>query len=206
MDQILEHLPRRRLSNCPYCKSYYIQDNFCESCGRKLVTDFIGPPLGPKSFYSLKEDHLMLGPWYFKLFPVLKMILGRIDSHYVFSLKKRFETLVQFFSATTDEDRSNEKKAFKIELRDLSEELLKLKVPYFYFVNQLEDQLTRSWAKNLLIWIQDSYHQTQDQNLFDRLLEYRVMGTFRFPFLVVLTLGLLGLSSFAIGVFSNFLK
>ena len=47
----------RPIKRCAFCYSVYITDTKCESCGKVIDFNFIGEPLGNKSFFSLKERY-----------------------------------------------------------------------------------------------------------------------------------------------------
>ena len=45
------------IQKCPSCGSIYIEDDHCEACSLQFDFNKIGPPLGPRSFYTLKENY-----------------------------------------------------------------------------------------------------------------------------------------------------
>lgn len=113
----------KRPIQCPHCESFYVENNRCEDCGKQLQFSALGEPLGPKSFYALKERYLESLVGIIKLFNRLESKQSSEAQNYKRQLYKRFELLVLEFGQNQIGDEKN-KRLFYLELKNIIEELV----------------------------------------------------------------------------------
>lgn len=174
--------PKKR---CPFCQSYFITDQSCESCGRVLSFNLIGEPFAYKSFYGLKERYInQLGFW-IKLFPFFEEKDSSLAKSYKRNLIKRLKDLLLGLSSIemiNDRDRV----LFFIEAKYIAHELLEygeIKSDIIRLLdNEIGDQLLVSHLAQSISAINEPVNPLKHWPL--RLLDYRLGGVVRFELLV----------------------
>lgn len=109
------------IRRCPKCQSVFVSDFECETCGYHLDFDPYGAPMGPKSFYALREQHITSRP--------LKGLNNELLAHFYPDWKRqyqrnlihRYRLLVEYFVSDQKDQR---RKYFLIELKDMITELV----------------------------------------------------------------------------------
>ena len=81
------------MKRCQFCKSLFLTDKFCESCGSSVDYNPIGTPFGAKSFYGIKERYIENHTFLIKFFPFFENKKSTSAKRYVRNLEKRFSDL-----------------------------------------------------------------------------------------------------------------
>jgi hypothetical protein len=167
----------RPFKRCEYCNSVYLTDNLCESCGRSVRFDLLGPPFGYKSYFGIKERYALKLPILVKKFPLLEDITSPQACSLVRQLKKR---LGDISSLISDHE---EQKRLEIEAGFIIDELLIFGVTPFIIENYLNDVKV---LKNQLEISRLTNHAKKSP--LTEILNYRVAGFLRVHFLLQLVI------------------
>jgi len=174
--------PKKR---CPFCQSYFINDQSCDSCGRVLNYSLIGEPFSFKSFYGLKERYLnQLGFW-IKLFPFFEAKGSASAVSYKRNLNKRFkDLLLGLTSFELIEDRN--RLLFFIEAKNIATELLEYGESKSSLIVQMEsevgDQLLIQHLAQSVSSLKEPKYPLRHWSY--QVLEYRLGGIVRFELLM----------------------
>ena len=174
--------PKKR---CPFCHSYFINDQSCDTCGRVLNYSLIGEPFSYKSFYGLKERYIsQLGFW-IKLFPFFEVKNSALASSYKRNLNKRFKDLLlglSSFELIAD----NNRVLFFIEAKNIANELLEYGELKSSLIAQMEneigDQLLIQHLAQSISGLQEPKNPLRHWSY--NMLEYRLGGVVRFELLM----------------------
>jgi hypothetical protein len=174
----------RPYKRCEFCQSVYLTDNLCESCGRSVRYDLIGPLFGYKSFYGIKERYLKQLPLYVRLYPLFENTRADRAKSFVRQLQKRLGDLVQVF------DEHDDKKLLFVEACEIINELLFFGVPVQVIRNFINENL--EMERHLLEISEDIIAK---KFWIAEVMSYRLAGAIRIKF-VLQTLTLMALLLF----------
>jgi hypothetical protein len=112
---------------CKKCGSDVITESSCEACGFQLTFDPMGPPMGRKSFYYIKDEFNSRMGTLRKIAMLMEKERYLPLKMYTLKLQRRLDNLlVFFFQMNGGHKRPQEKKQYYIELRDLINELCQM--------------------------------------------------------------------------------
>ncbi len=172
IDLKIEQTAYQPVKKCPFCQSVFLNQNWCESCGRNLSFDLIGKPYSEKSFFTLKEDYIKTFYLFYRLYPDFENIYSEESRSYQKKLFKRFKNLIDGFEepkAMTLEDRPH----FYFEAKNVIKELVYYHFPKEEIVEYLckhpenlinQELLSYTIASNFDIH-QSIYHKVFKQKL-----------------------------------------
>jgi hypothetical protein len=103
------YLPYKR---CDFCQSVYLTDNICETCGRSVRFDPIGPAFGYKSYFGIKERYKRELPAVISSYPILENINSPRAKSLVRQLQKRLGDLATLVE--NDQQKKFELEGFEI--------------------------------------------------------------------------------------------
>lgn len=174
--------PKKR---CPFCQSYFINDQSCESCQRVLNYSLIGEPFSFKSFYGLKERYIaQLGFW-IKLFPFFEAKDSSAALSYKRNLIKRLKDLLlglSSFELIADSDRV----LFVVEAKNIAKELLEYGETKLAIIslmeNEISDQLLIQHLAQSISHLKEPLNPLRHWSY--QLLEYKLGGVVRFELLL----------------------
>lgn len=190
------------IKRCQQCNSVFIDNGVCESCGYKLNFDFLGDPLGEKSFYSIRENYWeSLGP-ITKLHEDLEHLDSPNFNRYKRKLLMRYNVLLDYFY-NREEYRSEDRNLYLQEFTDLIIELVKYDVNEEELWKNVEDgtELQALYQK-----IHDSIKygrevKEKSPSLILSLLDYKVFGLVRIGVIAITFLGGLGVVAAALSLY-----
>ncbi|PIK14962.1 hypothetical protein [Halobacteriovorax sp. JY17] len=196
------HTPIKEIQRCHQCDSVFIDNGECETCGYQLNFDFLGDPLGEKSFYSIRESYWEnLGP--------LTRLHGDLEhfdplnfSRYKRKMFMRYNILLDYFY-NRSEYRVEDRNLYLQEFTDLIIELIKYGVS--------EDELWKnvdesSKLHSIYAKIHESIEcakleKENSPSLVLSLLDYRVFGLMRVGVIAITFFGGLGLVAAALSFY-----
>jgi hypothetical protein len=194
--------PIKETVKCPECSSVFVDNNECESCGYQIGFDFLGDPLGEKSFYSIRENYWeILGPLG-RIHLDLETLDKKKFERYQRKLLFRYNVLLDYFYNKTNL-KIDDRNLYLQEFTDLIIELVK------YGVN--EEELWRNVEESdslslILRKIQDSISTGKKEkeelpSLILSILNYRVFGLVRVGVIAVTFLGGVGVVAAALSFY-----
>lgn len=89
---------------CPKCKSYFLTEKECESCGFQLNFDVIGNDFGPRSFYFMKELFIENDSWLEDKLPRSFYNQQKKTVKFKRQILRRFRELLDFTNFSTVND------------------------------------------------------------------------------------------------------
>jgi hypothetical protein len=164
------YLPYKR---CEYCQSVYLTDNICESCGRSVRFDIIGPVFGYKSYYGIKERYINELSPIAKHYPVFESIKSNIAISYLRKLKKRLKDLSLI-------DEHINKNLLDLECNLIIDELLYFHVP----AQAINSLVLNNWDLQLYLSVATQKISLKPK-LMEAILNYRVGGVLRVKFILL---------------------
>jgi hypothetical protein len=163
------YLPYKR---CEFCQSVYLTDNICETCGRSVRFDLIGPIGGFKSFYGIKERYINELSPIAKYFPIFESISSSSANSYKRQLKKRLKDLSHI-------EESDDKNLLDLECTLIIDELLYFHTP----ATTINSLVLNNWEiQNYLS--SASLNVTIKPKFMDAILNYRVGDVLRVKFIL----------------------
>jgi len=179
---------------CPHCESFFVENNRCEDCGKQAQFSLLGEPLGPKSFYALKERYLDSLVGIVQLFNSLESKQSKEALNYKRQLYKRCELLMMEFRDQQIQGEKN-KRLFYLELKNVIEEL----VCFEHSVEDLDLKIVNTlsetnpnMAQELVYHLYDAFrsYEMREKNIVQR-----YFGSNRlFQFFVIFSLTAISLS------------
>jgi hypothetical protein len=163
------YLPYKR---CDFCQSVYLTDNICETCGRSVRFDLIGPPFGHKSYFGIKERYKQQLPAVIRYYPIFENINSKETKSLVRQLLKRLGDL-----ATLLED--DQQKRFEIEGFEIINDLLYYAVSPVVISSIISDHLP--FESYLAV---ASENITAKKTWVREILSYRLWGILRVGFIL----------------------
>jgi len=196
------HTRVNEIKRCQKCNSVFLDNGECESCGLQVDFDFLGDPLGEKSFYSIRENYWeSLGP-ITKLHEDLEHFDSPNFNRYKRKLLMRYNVLLDYFYNRAN-FRVEDRNLYLQEFTDLIMELIK------YGVN--EDELWKNVDENselqsLYLKINDSIKYAKEvkeksPSLILSILDFRVFGLVRVGVIATTFLGGLGVVAAALSLY-----
>lgn len=187
------HTPIKEIQRCKQCDSVFIDNGECETCGYQLNYDFLGDPLGEKSFYTIRETYWEnLGPLT-RLHGDLEHFDSPNFSRYKRKMLMRYNILLDYFY-NKDEYRDADRNLYLQEFTDLIIELIK------YDVNE-EDLWKNIDESSDLHSIYSIVHKSIESgkeeksnstSLLLSIFDYKVFGLMRVGVIAITFLGGLG--------------
>lgn len=176
-----EYKPIKR---CPYCKSVFLTDKSCESCGRSLLYHPIGEPFGAKSFFGLKERYIEKQNVLIKFFPIFENKDSGIAKSYVRNLSKRFTDLISAFNSDHLMEQQK-RKLFYIESIEIMDELLLYGVHPELLQGLLFENDNSLLGQELLLYLQTAKTKISPDIAWQKyLLDYRFWGILRTEYIL----------------------
>lgn len=176
-----EYKPIKR---CPYCKSVFLTDKACESCGRSLRYHPIGEPFGAKSFYGIKERYIENQNTLIKIFPIFENKNSNIAKSYVRNLSKRFTDLISAFN-TDHQIETHQRKLFYIENIEIIDELLLYGVHPELLQGLLFENDNSLLGQELLLYLQEAKLKSSADVTWQKyFLDYRFWGILRAEYIL----------------------
>ncbi|WP_127718080.1 hypothetical protein [Halobacteriovorax sp. HLS] len=197
--------PIKDTVRCPECKSVFIDNNECESCGFQMGFDFLGDPLGEKSFYSIRENYWeVLGP-VVKLHKELEFLDKSKFQRYQRKLLFRYNVLLDYFYNCRDYG-LDDRNLYLQEFTDLIIELVRYDVEEVELWKKFENSEENEYLSHLFSSIQESISKGRevkrsDLSLFLSILNYRVFGLVRIGVIAVTFLGVIGVVAAALSFY-----
>ncbi len=112
--------------SCPHCGSFFLSDTHCESCQKRRDYNPLGELLGPKSFYSLKEEYLEDLNFFESNFEfVEKKLFKTKKNRFIRKMILRHNDLIEYFSKKK-EDFSLEDTIYRFELQSIIQDVFRL--------------------------------------------------------------------------------
>ncbi len=194
--------PIKEIQRCQQCSSVFIDNGECETCGYQLNYDFLGDPLGEKSFYSIRENYWeSLGPLT-RLHEDLEHFDSPNFNRYKRKILMRYNVLLDYFYNRSNY-RLEDRNLYLQEFTDLIIELVK------YGVNEKElwknvDESPELQALYQKINESIKYaKEVKDESpsLLLSLLDYKVFGLVRVGVIAFTFLGGLGVVSAALSLY-----
>lgn len=174
----------RPVKRCPFCESVFIDDKFCESCGRSMQYHLIGEAFGPKSYYGIKERYIENMPSFTRLFSQFENKKSPNARSYVRKLSKRFADLVTAFNSP-DLLMTEQRKLFYVESLELIDELLRYETDPHIIYSLLEQNDNSLIGQELIYYLQQSNQLVAaDRPWKEDLSNYRLWGLIRSEFFV----------------------
>ncbi|MCK5882748.1 MAG: hypothetical protein KAG61_03600, partial [Bacteriovoracaceae bacterium] len=134
--QFLQDIPERIILRCPKCKSIYVDDGECESCGFRLGLDRLGDPLGERSYYAISESYLKEHSVFGIELPQLFYSKRKKDK-YLRQLNFRFTILLDYFLSDRDCNQVR-RRVFWSELKTITWKMVQLGVSHNGIADQVE--------------------------------------------------------------------
>ncbi len=187
----LRETPKRDILRCPKCKSVYVDDGECESCGFRLDLDRLGDPLGERSFYALMEsyekDHTFFGIRFSKLFYSRER-----EEAFIRKLQFRFDVLLDYFLSEKDYN-NYRRRVFWTEFKTLVWEMIRRGVSHNAIADKVESHSGhmeyRIVSSEILNYLLDCGQMEIDRDRFGKFFSYRLFGVVKVaPLLVCLGL------------------
>ncbi len=174
----------RPIKRCPYCKSVFLTDKSCESCGRSLLYHPIGEPFGAKSFYGMKERYIENQNALVKFFPIYENKNSNIAKSYVRNLSKRFTDLVSAFNSDNLIE-SHQRKLFYVESIEIIDELLLYGVHPELLQGLLFENDNSLLGQELLFYLQGAQAKISADVTWQKyFLDYRFFGILRVEYIL----------------------
>ena len=192
-------LPKSHYKKCPKCRSFFITESECESCGfqfkKKLESVF-----SHRSFYALKDDYNREMEIFYRFLPKLISKNHPIRKKYVILYLNRSKKLIQYFSHS---DHSPERlRLFLSEFEALCEEAFQLKVTtenFFEIIEKCENDILRQKLFEITSVTQAKFYNSGTFSFLNK----RLLGTFRYSYLLKLLFFVILLNWVAIEVFKQ---
>ena len=162
----LERDANTEIKRCPKCRSFYVTEQECESCGLQLTFDPVGEPFGKRSLYGM-------GP--------AKLRTRDNVKRYRQWLLHRLGLLQNYFTCELQDDR---RKLFLIELRELVSELLRYGEECDFLLDKLS-HLGPLSQQLLAQALQEQQQLDAKSKRFSRIFSYRLGGGIRIGTLVL---------------------
>lgn len=201
--------PQREIQKCPQCESVFIDNNECESCGYQLGFDFLGDPLGEKSFYTIRENYWMdLGP-IAKIHLDFESFDSKKFDRYKRKLLMRYNVLLDYFYNQKDY-RLSERNLFLQEFTDLIIELVKYGVSDKELWQNVDDIHHGEELSILYTKIQDSIiegkkEKEETTSFIFSLLNFKLFGLVRVGVIAVTFFVFVGLISASLSFYKYLL-
>lgn len=194
--------PIKETVKCPECNSVFVDNNECESCGYQLGFDFLGDPLGEKSFYSIRENYWEVLGTLGKIHLDLETFDKKKFERYQRKLLFRYNVLLDYFYNKSNQ-RIDDRNLYLQEFTDLIIELVKYGVNEEELWKNIEESNDLS---HMLKKIQDSIvlgkkEKEELPSLFLSILNYRVFGLLRVGVIAVTFLGGVGVVAAALSFY-----
>lgn len=145
----------KSVKRCRYCRSVFIDEKICESCGRSMLFHPVGEPFGAKSFYGIKERYVESFPAFLRFFPQFENSESPEAKSYVRKLSKRFSDLIAAFN-TPLMIPSEERKFFYGECIELIDEMLRYKTDTQVIYSFLEENDSSLIGQELMLYLQEA--------------------------------------------------
>jgi hypothetical protein len=139
---------RQTIKRCPRCRSVFIDDQQCQSCGLQKRYFAMGEPLSERSFYGLKDHYVESLPGLIQHVPLLERKRSPLARIYQKKLLARFDELLEFFVHDANKD-PNQWGLYYLELKDLLKELLSMPVDRDILWQKLEVAHDRPFYQGL---------------------------------------------------------
>ena len=197
--------PLKEIQKCPECSSVFLDNNECESCGLQLGFDFLGDPLGEKSFYTIRENYWeVLGP-VGKLHLELETLDKKKFEKYQRKLLFRYNVLLDYFYNRTSQN-FDSRNLYLQEFTDLIIELVKYDVREEDLWKNINDNDHSENLSHILKQIQESIilgrkEKDDTPSIVLSILNYRVFGLLRVGVIAVTFFGSIGVVSAALSFY-----
>lgn len=173
----------RPAKRCRFCHSVFLDDHFCETCGRSVHYHPIGNPFGPKSFYGLKEQYINSLNYFLRFFPQFENYKSLSAQSYVRRLSKRFSDLLSAFNSR-DVILPEQEILFVAECKKLIDELILYGVDAKLLSQLIEANDNSSAGQELILYICQLANQEAEKPWFTKLFAYKVGGLVKVDYLV----------------------
>ncbi|OUR98582.1 hypothetical protein A9Q84_03985 [Halobacteriovorax marinus] len=197
--------PQREIQRCPQCESIFLDNNECESCGYQIGFDFLGDPLGEKSFYSIRESYWEnLGP-ISKLHEDFESLDPKKFNRYKRKLLFRYNVLLDYLYDQT-EFRLNDRNLYLQEFTDLIIELVRYGVSESELWQKIDsdsedNHLHLMYQKIQAAIVLGNKEKEEASSFVLSLLNYKVFGFMRLGSIAVTFLGSFGIISAALSFY-----
>lgn len=197
--------PQREIQKCPQCESVFLDNNECESCGYQLGFDFLGDPLGEKSFYSIRENYWEnLGP-ISKLHEDLESLDQKKFKRYQRKLLFRYNVLLDYLYDKS-EFRLNDRNLYLQEFTDLIIELVRYGVSENELWQNFDSEASDNHLHIMYQKIQDAILQGNKEkeeasSFLLSIFNYKILGFLRIGSIAVTFLGGIGLIAAALSLY-----
>jgi len=167
---------------CPSCKSYFLTDDECQSCGFQLKFDRIGKPFGERSFYYYKHNYIKSWPLPVKLFNFLENMTSEKAVSYSRQLQFRFDDFMKYVDLWYV--RSADTVKYLVEIGDLIKEMVFYGIPIKDISAQLEKRELEYLFHEVLASLESQQQEKKWQ--LKKILNGRVFYFLRLRFLLFL--------------------
>jgi hypothetical protein len=197
--------PQRDIQRCPQCESVFLDNNECESCGYQLGFDFLGDPLGEKSFYTIRESYWEnLGP-ISKLHEDFEALDLKKFKRYQRKLLFRYNVLLDYLYDKS-EFRLNDRNLYLQEFTDLIIELVRYGVSESELWQKQDtdtgdNHLHAMYEKIQEAILQGNKEKEQSSSFVLSVLNYKFFGSIRLGSIAVTFLGGIGLIAAALSLY-----
>lgn len=192
---------------CPKCRLMSYAGGLCQSCGFNANISKLGPTLGEKSFYSLKENFLLSLSDFEREHPKL----FKDDSKYklfINKVKLRYNDLLDYFYSSSIQ-KNEDYKIHVHELRDVVIELMNSGIDeseiWAPLENFPEDETLFTKIKLAIIEHQEIEKKSKESLIFKKLsLDYKFGGIISIGALLLVFITLIVLISLSISFISYY--
>ena len=181
------------IKRCPQCKSLFITDLQCDSCGLQLTTDLLGDPFGEKSFYSIKESYWAEKSGMIRAWHGLERKDSKCTKRYVRRLGHRYEILLDFFlykgqsnprKRSYEESDQQIRNWFLVEIQDLIRELIQYHVSSEMLWDKLSNMEDHPLYAKIAAWILHGEKNRESLNWLENFYSYRLYNLVSLGFLL----------------------